>query len=52
MLRLVESAVHFVSESPPRNNFRLGFAATPYAVIDPGLRALGLVCRELGIGSR
>ena len=43
--------LHFVSDHPPRNNFRLGFAATPQAAIEPGLATLGRVCRELGIGS-
>src|SRR5204863_3411262 len=42
--------IAYVSESPPRNHFRLGFAATRYEVIEPGIRVLGQVCRELGIG--
>ena len=43
--------VHFVSPTPPLHHFRLGFSAAPQDVIEPGIRLLGRVCRELGVGA-
>ncbi|MQA11526.1 MAG: aminotransferase class I/II-fold pyridoxal phosphate-dependent enzyme [Pseudonocardiaceae bacterium] len=40
--------IFFLADPPPRNHFRIGFAATPVAAIDPGLRILGEVARQLG----
>ncbi|MDI3405665.1 MocR-like pyridoxine biosynthesis transcription factor PdxR [Streptomyces cavernicola] len=33
--------IYFLSEDPPLNHFRIGFAAPPLSVIDPGIRILG-----------
>lgn len=32
--------VYFLADPPPLNHFRLGFAATPLAAIDPGIRVV------------
>ena len=39
--------VFFMSDDPPRNHMRLGFSSIEVDRIDPGIRALGAVMREL-----
>ncbi|MFJ8916653.1 PLP-dependent aminotransferase family protein [Amycolatopsis sp. NPDC102389] len=39
--------IFFVGDDPPRNHFRIGFAAVPLRDIDPGIRLLGRACRDL-----
>ncbi|ATY12077.1 PLP-dependent aminotransferase family protein [Amycolatopsis sp. AA4] len=39
--------IFFLGDDPPRNHFRIGFSATPPSAIDPGIRLLGDLCREL-----
>jgi GntR family transcriptional regulator/MocR family aminotransferase len=38
--------VHFLSETPLRHCFRLGFSSIPVDRIEPGLRKLGAIVRE------
>ncbi|GAA4523158.1 MocR-like pyridoxine biosynthesis transcription factor PdxR [Amycolatopsis samaneae] len=45
---LVEGGdIFFFGDTPPRNHFRVGFAAIPPRAIEPGIRLLGRACREL-----
>ncbi|MFD9894667.1 PLP-dependent aminotransferase family protein [Amycolatopsis sp. NPDC059027] len=39
--------IFFIGDDPPRNHFRVGFAAIPPRAIEPGIRLLGQACREL-----
>ncbi|WP_158885004.1 PLP-dependent aminotransferase family protein [Amycolatopsis anabasis] len=39
--------IFFLGDDPPRNHFRVGFAAIPPRAIDPGIRLLGRACEEL-----
>lgn len=39
--------IFFLGDTPPRNHFRIGFAAVPRQAIEPGMRLLGQVYREL-----
>ncbi|ONF73823.1 aminotransferase-like domain-containing protein, partial [Amycolatopsis keratiniphila] len=39
--------IFFVGDDPPKNHFRIGFAAVPLRDIDPGIRLLGQACRDL-----
>jgi GntR family transcriptional regulator / MocR family aminotransferase len=40
--------IFFLTDNPPRNHLRIGFAAAPQRAIDPGMRLLGQLCRKLG----
>ncbi|HEX6444996.1 MAG TPA: PLP-dependent aminotransferase family protein, partial [Streptosporangiales bacterium] len=39
--------VYFLGDPPPLNHFRLGYAATPAAAIDPGIRVVADVVHSL-----
>ncbi|OZM71614.1 aspartate aminotransferase [Amycolatopsis antarctica] len=39
--------IFFAGDDPPRNHFRIGFAAAPQRAIEPGIRLLGAACVEL-----
>ena len=39
--------VHYLRPDPPRNRLRLGFAAIPLEAIEPGLKLLAEIVREL-----
>ncbi|MDH3691291.1 MAG: PLP-dependent aminotransferase family protein, partial [Gammaproteobacteria bacterium] len=39
--------VHFLSDSPPKNYFRLGFSSIPTDRITPGVRELAQLVGEL-----
>ncbi len=44
--------VFFMSDDPPRNHMRLGFSSIEAAKIEPGIRELGALMRELGPKAR
>jgi len=39
--------VHYLRPDPPRNRLRLGFAAIPLEAIEPGLKLLAEIVREM-----
>lgn len=39
--------IFFHTEDPPRNSFRVGFSAAPQRSVEPGIRILGELAREL-----
>lgn len=39
--------IFYLSDDPPRNHFRIGFAAAPLRAIQPGIRILGKVAAQL-----
>lgn len=42
--------IFFAGARPPRNHFRIGFAAVPLRSVGPGIAELGAVCAELLTG--
>lgn len=40
--------IFYSGDEPPRNHFRVGFAATPQVAVCPGLALLGNLCADLG----
>ncbi len=38
---------YFLSESPPKNCFRLGFSSIPTHMIDPGIELIGKIINNI-----